>query len=112
MGGRVSRLSEGLGKNPAALAMPGGESLKDVQQRAVDTLDQISNLYAPDSNLLICSHNFVIVSLLCHASKISLDQFRELRQDTAALNIIYKDGEDFQVVKVNDCRHLQKNHQE
>lgn len=99
-------------KNPAALAMPGGESLMDVQQRAVDTLDRISNLYAPDSTLLICSHNFVIVSLLCYASKISLDQFRELRQDTAALNIIYKDGADFQVVKVNDCRHLQKDHQE
>jgi broad specificity phosphatase PhoE len=95
-------------KNPATLAMPGGESLKEVQQRAVDTLERISEPYDPGSTLLICSHNFVIVSLLCFASKTSLDQFRELRQDTAALNIIYKDGEDFQVEKVNDCRHLQE----
>jgi len=95
-------------KNPATLPMPGGESLKEVQQRAVDTLERISEPYAPDSTLLICSHNFVIVSLLCFASKISLDQFRELRQDTAALNIIYKDGADFQVAKVNDCQHLQE----
>ena len=98
-------------KSPAALAMPGGESLQDVQQRAVDTLDRITRPYAPDSTLLLCSHNFVIVSLLCYASKISLDQFREMRQDTAALNIIYKDGTDFHVLKVNDRRHLQKEDQ-
>lgn len=94
-------------KNPAILTMPGGESLKKVQQRAVAALERISMAYASDSTLLICSHNFVIVSLLCFASKISLDHFRELRQDTAALNILYKDGADFHVEKVNDCRHLQ-----
>ena len=95
-------------KDPANLSMPGGESLQEVQHRAVDTLNRISELYAPDCTLLICSHNFVIISLLCFASKIPLDQFRELRQDTAALNILYKDGTDFQVEKVNDRRHLQE----
>lgn len=94
--------------NPAALTMPGGESLKDVQQRAVAALEGISELYASGSTLLVCSHNFVIISLLCFALKISLNQFRELRQDTAALNILYKDGVNFQVEKVNDCRHLEK----
>ena len=95
-------------KDPANLSMPGGESLQEVQHRAVDTLNRISELYAPGCTLLICSHNFVIISLLCFASKIPLDQFRELRQDTAALNILYKDGTDFQVEKVNDRRHLQE----
>lgn len=95
-------------KNPAALTIPGGESLKEVQQRAVEVLNRISAPYEPDSTLLICSHNFVIISLLCYASKTPLDQFRELRQDTAALNIMYKDGTDFQVEKVNDCRHLKE----
>lgn len=95
-------------KDPANLSMPGGESLQEVQHRAVDTLNRISELYAPGCTLLICSHNFVIISLLCFASKIPLDQFRELRQDTASLNIIYKDGTDFQVEKVNDRRHLQE----
>ena len=95
-------------KNPATLSMPGGESLQEVQHRAVDTLNRISELYTTDCTLLICSHNFVIISLLCFASKIPLDRFRELRQDTAALNILYKDGTDFQVEKVNDRRHLQE----
>ncbi len=94
-------------KNPAALTMPGGESLQDVQHRAVDTLNRISEPHRPGCTLLICSHNFVIVSLLCFASKIPLDQFRELQQDTAALNILYKNGTNFQIEKVNDRRHLQ-----
>ena len=96
-------------ENPAALAMPGGESLKEVQERAVDTLERISKPYDPGCTLLICSHNFVIVSLLCHASKTSLDQFREMRQETASLNIFYKDGNHFHVETVNDQRHLQEN---
>jgi broad specificity phosphatase PhoE len=95
-------------KNPATLSMPGGESLQEVQHRAVDTLSRISEPYGSDCTLLICSHNFIIVSLLCFASKIPLDQFRELRQDTAALNILYKDGTGYQVEKVNDRRHLKK----
>ena len=94
--------------SPAALAMPGGESLLDVQQRAVAALKRISEPYGRDSTLLLCSHNFVIISLLCFASNVSLDQFRQWRQDTAALSILYKDGTVFQVEKVNDRRHLEE----
>jgi broad specificity phosphatase PhoE len=95
-------------KSPAALAMPGGESLRDVQQRAVAALERICKAYSSGSTLLICLHNFVIGSLLCFASKLSLDDFRQVRQNTAALNIIYKDGSDFEVETVNDCRHLKE----
>lgn len=93
-------------ETPATLAMPGGESLQDVQQRAVEALVRISTPYQSGDTLLICSHNFVIVSVLCFALGNSLDRFRELRQDTAALNVLYKDGADFIVEKVNDCEHL------
>ncbi len=95
-------------KNPADLAMPGGESLKEVQQRAIDTQERVSKPYESDSTLLICSHNFVIVSLLCFASNIPLDQFREMRQDNAALNVVYKDGTDYQVAIINERQHLKE----
>lgn len=95
-------------RQPAGLAMPGGESLTDVQQRAIAALERICKAYRSGSTLLICSHNFVIGSLLCFASKISLDDFRRVGQNTAALNIIYKDGSDFEVETVNDCRHLEE----
>jgi broad specificity phosphatase PhoE len=95
-------------QNPATLAMPGGESLQEVQHRAIDVLKRILDCHPPDSTLLICSHNFVIVSLLCFASKTSLDQFREMRQDTAALNVISSQGTDFRVEKINDKKHLER----
>lgn len=93
-------------ENPADLAMPGGESLREVQRRSVDTFQRISESHEPDSTLLICSHNFVIASLLCYVSKTPLNQFRKLRQDTAALNIFYANGMDYQLERVNDCHHL------
>ncbi len=82
-------------KNPATLAMPGGESLQEVQHRAIDVLKRVLESHPPESTLLICSHNFVIVSLLCFASKTSLNQFRKMRQDTAALNVLYLQGTEF-----------------
>lgn len=95
-------------KNPATLHMPGGESLVEVQQRAVDTLERICKPYGVGSTLIICSHNFVIGSLLCFASKISLDDFRKVKQDTAALSVIYKGDTEFEVESINDCRHLKE----
>ena len=89
----------------------------DGQQVAHFLVQCLFCMFAEDEDLLpgrvftpyhLCSHNFVIISLLCFASKIPLDQFRKLRQDTAALNIFYKDGTDFQVEKVNDRRHFQE----
>lgn len=93
-------------ENPADLVMPGGECLREVQFRARDTFERISESHEPDSTLLICSHTFVIVTLLCFVSKTPLNQFRKFRQDTAALNIFYKNGMDYQVTKINDCRYL------
>ena len=92
--------------NPAAVTMPGGESLKEVQARAVAALERITQSYPLGSTLLICSHNFVILTILCHALEIPLDRFRELKQGTAALNILYVQGKKFQAEVVNDRSHL------
>ena len=95
-------------KNPASMTMPGGESLQEVQSRAVEALDNILQHYAPESTVVICTHNFVIIAILCHAMQISFDRFRECGQETAAMNVLYKDGERFQVTVVNDRSHLKK----
>lgn len=94
------------GKNPGSIAMPGGETLEDVQVRAIDTLERITLLYSPQSTLLICCHNFVNAAILCYACQISCDRFRDWRQETAALNVLYKHGPRFRVEVVNDLSHL------
>ncbi len=93
---------------PGCLKMPGGESLQEVQIRAIDTLKRVTKLYPSGSTLLLCSHNFVNRTILCHAMGFSLDRFREVQQNTAALNILYVHGQQLRAEVVNDLTHLKK----
>jgi probable phosphoglycerate mutase len=93
---------------PGCLKMPGGESLQEVQTRAVETLRRITKLYPSGSTLLLCSHNFVNCGLLCQALGFPLDRFRDVTQDTATLNILYMRGHRLSAELVNDISHLKK----
>jgi probable phosphoglycerate mutase len=93
---------------PSRLKMPGGESLGEVQNRAMDTLERITQLYPPGSTLLFCSHNFVNHAILCHALGLPLDRFRDFQQDAAALNVLYRREERLLAEVVNDVSHLKK----
>ncbi len=93
--------------SPALVRMPGGESLVEVQARAIRTLERIAKLYPTESTLLLCSHNFVNLTILCYALKIPLDRFREVKQETTALNVLYIQGDRLVAGVVNDHSHLQ-----
>src|SRR5512135_2600053 len=93
---------------PSRLKMPGGESLEEVQIRAMDTLERITRPYPPGSTLLLCSHNFVNRTIICHALKLPLDRFREFQQDAAALNVLWKREGSLSAPVVNDVSHLKK----
>ena len=95
-------------ENPASVKMPGGESLKEVQVRAKHTLERIIRIYPPDTTLLISSHNFVNLTILCDLLEIPLRRFRELRQDNAAFNVIRKKGDRLYAELVNERSHLKK----
>jgi len=93
-------------ENPASVKMPGGESLKEVQARAKETLERITRIYPTDTTILMSSHNFVNLTILCDLLKIPLHRFRELRQENAAFNVICKKGNRFYVELVNEGSHL------
>jgi probable phosphoglycerate mutase len=94
-------------ETPASVAMPGGESLQEVQARAIQALERITRRHPAESTLLICSHNFVNRALLCYVLNVPLDRFREIRQETAALNILYAQGQQLRAEVVNECSHLE-----
>jgi broad specificity phosphatase PhoE len=94
--------------NPASVRIPGGESLIEVQDRAKKTLERITGIYPPDTIILISSHNFVNLTLLCDILKIPLNRFRDLRQENAAFNVIYKKGNRYYAELVNERSHLIK----
>jgi broad specificity phosphatase PhoE len=93
-------------ETPLSVIMPGGEGLQEVQMRAMDTLERITRRYPPESTLLVCGHSFVNRTILCHVLNLSLERFRELRQETSALNILYKHGERWYTEAVNERPHL------
>ncbi len=93
-------------ENPASFKMPGGESLKEVQARAKETLERITRIYPADTTILLSSHNFVNLTILCDILKIPLNRFRELRQENAAFNVICKKGDRFYVELLNERSHL------
>ncbi|MFO7554888.1 MAG: histidine phosphatase family protein [Desulfobacterales bacterium] len=95
-------------ENPASVKMPGGESLKEVQDRAKKTLERIIRIHSSDDTILISSHNFVNLTILCDLLKIPLHRFRELRQENAAFNVICRKGNRFYVELVNEGSHLEK----
>ncbi len=88
-------------QSPSSVQMPGGESLKDVQSRAIKALNRITGYHARGSTLLLCTHNFVILTLLCHLCRIPLNRFRELKHGTAAYSIIQKLGGRFKMERIN-----------
>jgi len=94
--------------SPASLRMPGGETLQEVQRRAIETLDRATKLYPSGSTLLLCSHNFVNRTLLCHALEIPLDRYREINQHAGALNILHQREGQLRAEVVDDLSHLQK----
>ncbi len=95
-------------ENPASVRMPGGESLKEVQDRAKKTLERITRIHPPDTTILMSSHNFVNLTILCDLLKIPLHRFRELRQENAAFNVICKKDDRFYAELVNERSHIIK----
>ena len=103
---RYPDLVEVWRSRPGSMRMPGGESLQEVQARAINTMERIANLYLPGSSLLLCSHNFVNRTILCFALGISLDRFRDVQQDPAALNVLCRKGEQWIAELINDVSYL------
>jgi broad specificity phosphatase PhoE len=95
-------------ETPASVTMPGGESLTQVQARALDALERITALHPPGSTLLLCSHKFVNLTILCHAMGLPLDRFREIPQETAAINLLHKNGPTLSVKVVNERSRLSR----
>lgn len=86
--------------------MPGGESLRDVQDRAWAAIQRIRESH-PDDTVLAVTHNFVILTLLCRVLGLSLTHFRQFRQHLAATTTLDV-RDDYAIVRrLNDTCHLE-----
>lgn len=98
-------LREWRSERVADLCMPGGESLRQVQERTWSAIQTIRNDHA-DQTVAVVTHNFVILTLLCRVMGIDLSHFRRVRQDLAAVSEIRMDAEQGVLLRMNDRCHL------
>jgi len=98
-------LKEWRSDRVADLSMPGGESLRQVQQRAWAALEAIRDRHSDDT-LAAVSHNFVILTVLCRVMGMDLSGFRRVRHDLGAVSVVQFDAERTVLLGMNDRCHL------
>jgi len=87
--------------------MPGGESLRQVQNRAWAVIEGIRDRHGEES-VAVVSHNFVLLTILCRTLELPLAHFRRLRHDLAAVSVLDLTPERQTVLALNDRCHLRE----
>ena len=91
----------------ADVPMPGGESLRQVQERAWGAVESLRERH-DNETVAVVSHNFVILTLLCRTLELPLARFRRLKHDLAAVSIVEVANERQVVLSLNDRCHLRE----
>jgi broad specificity phosphatase PhoE len=86
--------------DPQTARPPGGETLEEVQQRAVASTDEL-NRWNPGGSFLIVSHADVIRSVLAHYIGIDLKSIRKFRIPHASLSLISLDSAETAIHFIN-----------
>ncbi|HLZ72060.1 MAG TPA: histidine phosphatase family protein [Dehalococcoidia bacterium] len=95
-----------LSQDAGGAAMPGGESLAQVQARAMAVVERVIARH-PAGVAAVVSHNFVLLTVLCAILGLPLHEFRRLRQGVASLAIVEVLPGQRRLVSFNDLCHLE-----
>ena len=88
---------------PAQITVPGGERLGDVAERAWNALTQIVRRHQEAERILVVSHNFPILGIICRVTGTHLNDYRTFHLDPCSLTRLRYDGNgDWQVTQVNN----------
>jgi probable phosphoglycerate mutase len=89
-------------QHPSAAVFPGGEALRDVQNRAVDAVRDWNSRLGPDATWLACSHGDVIKAIVADALGMHLDAFQRITVDPCSITVItYTETRPF-LVRLNE----------
>ena len=90
---------------PSRARFPGGESLLEVQERAVREIERIV-LSQPRATVAIFTHGDVIRLVLAHYAGVHADLFQRLIVEPASVSVIVLGEGIPRIVKVNDTGDL------
>ena len=89
-------------EHPSAAVFPGGESLLQMQNRAVTAVREFNAEFGPDVAYAVVSHGDVIKAILADALGMHLDAFQRIVVDPCSVSVIrYAERRPF-VLRTND----------
>jgi probable phosphoglycerate mutase len=91
--------------HPEQARIPNGETLADLRQRAMQTVNQLVEKHSGETIVLV-GHTVINRIILLGVLGLGNERFWHLRQDTCAINIIEVEAGDFTLVSLNDTCHL------
>lgn len=91
--------------HPSGARFPGGETLREMQARAVAEIDAI-RVEHPDGIVAVVSHSDVIKAIIAHYAGMHLDLFQRLVVNPASLNILAFGKMGPRLVCLNDTSHI------
>ena len=92
---------------PAELQVPGGERLIDVAERAWSGLNQIVERHERADNIVVVSHNFPIVGIVCRITGTHLNNYRDFHLDPCGVSRLQcDDAGRWQVTHINSKEYL------
>jgi probable phosphomutase (TIGR03848 family) len=74
--------------HPSAVTFPGGESMMDMQYRAVRAVRDWNAKLGKDAIYLICSHGDIIKAIIADSLGLHLDQSQRIQADPCSLTVI------------------------
>ena len=99
-------LREWMSSDAGDARMPGGETLREVQERAWAAIERM-RAAVPEGEVVAVTHNFVIATAVCRALHLPLGDFRKLRHSLASRTVIDMREGTAALILLNDTAHLQ-----
>ncbi len=90
-----------------SVVAPGGESMLDVQRRALAGLEEFRGEAYSGKTIAIVSHGDVIRSLLLQAAGSSVANYWRFTVGAASISELGMEGGADRIIRVNDCAHLE-----
>ena len=94
--------------NPKKFRIPNGETLGEVQERALDFMENLFIQYKSHKNIIIVSHNLVIASILCYYSNRDLKDFAEFTLDSGSITTLMYSNNKISIEEINYTKHLER----
>jgi len=92
-------------EHPEFAQIPNGETLIQVQQRAMQAVRKICAL-CPTQDVVLVSHTVVNRLMLLAMVGAGIERFWHIQQEPCAINVIEATEQDFVIISVNDTCHL------